>query len=1051
MKRLKHEITVLSHNLNEEFFEALSSTPTATEGQARPGEGSQPCELALHRQGRGLTSLRPGTLAVDCVLQPAAPGPSCCRAAYNGDVDALRRLLPSMSLLQKLQFDPQGNTASEGHAQTMQHATLFAYGSSRHAPTRHPLQALHVAVIRRQYEAIRLLLEAGLPPDAKNARRWNSLDEAVALNDAEASKLLYTRLLADAKRAKREKKAQLVAVMRQLPDFSMELHWELGSPLFGLLLRCYAPDDTYHMYKLGDRLRVDGTLMGLEEHRHSLIPHYKRGRFSLLVNAGVSPTAAFLVDHCTQSYFDLYHERKAHLKGVDREVAEMLAEGASKVRVADADFEFKPVKNWRGRQVTEKVDGWQTEVYEASGFLSASTWLKVPVQLPPATSFDQYLQLQLPPDEVAEIASDPLAMSQKEQHRESRWQGDAKPGTGTSACTSASSSTSGGRQGATKAQRFSSRCWLAHGYPVSLAQMIPLLEVVAAGNKHFAQAAAFLRRFPSHTYFPTRVQVPLLWTVYLQLGFRRFTLLGADPADQPALLPDFYEGIDWTASKTGICCSRTPHRCWNGSTAAAHLKALDSKLTVTCGASLTNRQRAPPLALAIQGLVLAAGGCMNASSGALGAPRSSEIGASPELNALCGDLLDLTRLQQPPQPCHGPAIDLGSPASQPLGFTAADLLRSHQQSPLAGPRDALQQLAALQQQQQLAEALSAEPLLCLGNLMAAQGLQDLLALNQQLQQTAPVRLSTGGIRGTGPVNNALYKFAHGREELRPVVRHPKYKTEVCRTFAQSGTCPYGTRCRFIHTTTPITPAPSACIVADAPLSSLVSPTKLISSTTSALPAYGTPPIPTVSNAAVDLGADSAATALSACLAGLQCSTAVNPPCSFPGLATFPAAAASPAAYAGCGAARAYSPAAASTCGADASPASMLATLSALLGRTAPAPSPPPFELGADSFTATHRCAAAAAPSPLSVVAPAGLPAIGVGHCLPSTEQQQPICPGTPVASAGAGVRRSISDCDASTPGSSMKRLPIFERLIPEDGCVATATALGTPAGQLHDL
>ena len=42
------------------------------------------------------------------------------------------------------------------------------------------------------------------------------------------------------------------------------------------------------------------------------------------------------------------------------------------------------------------------------------------------------------------------------------------------------------------------------------------------------------------------------------------------------------------------------------------------------------------------------------------------------------------------------------------------------------------------------------------------------------------------------------QFAHGRDELRPVMRHPKYKTEVCRTFAQSGACPYGTRCRFIH-------------------------------------------------------------------------------------------------------------------------------------------------------------------------------------------------------------------------------------------------------------
>ncbi len=31
-----------------------------------------------------------------------------------------------------------------------------------------------------------------------------------------------------------------------------------------------------------------------------------------------------------------------------------------------------------------------------------------------------------------------------------------------------------------------------------------------------------------------------------------------------------------------------------------------------------------------------------------------------------------------------------------------------------------------------------------------------------------------------------------------MLRHPKYKTEVCRTFAQQGACPYGSRCRFIH-------------------------------------------------------------------------------------------------------------------------------------------------------------------------------------------------------------------------------------------------------------
>lgn len=43
------------------------------------------------------------------------------------------------------------------------------------------------------------------------------------------------------------------------------------------------------------------------------------------------------------------------------------------------------------------------------------------------------------------------------------------------------------------------------------------------------------------------------------------------------------------------------------------------------------------------------------------------------------------------------------------------------------------------------------------------------------------------------------QFAHGQDELRPIFRHPKYKTEECKTFASTGSCPYGKRCRFIHT------------------------------------------------------------------------------------------------------------------------------------------------------------------------------------------------------------------------------------------------------------
>ncbi|KAL7285731.1 hypothetical protein ACG7TL_000836 [Trametes sanguinea] len=95
-------------------------------------------------------------------------------------------------------------------------------------------------------------------------------------------------------------------------------------------------------------------------------------------------------------------------------------------------------------------------------------------------------------------------------------------------------------------------------------------------------------------------------------------------------------------------------------------------------------------------------------------------------------------------------------------------------------------------------------------------------------------VSTNNSTGTGPSANnrklGLYKtelcrsweekgscrygakcqFAHGEEELRKVQRHPKYKTEICRTFWVSGSCPYGKRCCFIHTELPANgPPPGA--------------------------------------------------------------------------------------------------------------------------------------------------------------------------------------------------------------------------------------------------
>ena len=62
------------------------------------------------------------------------------------------------------------------------------------------------------------------------------------------------------------------------------------------------------------------------------------------------------------------------------------------------------------------------------------------------------------------------------------------------------------------------------------------------------------------------------------------------------------------------------------------------------------------------------------------------------------------------------------------------------------------------------------------------------------------------------------QFAHGEEELRPVRRHPRYKTKLCRNFVNNGSCPYDTRCRFIHANDlPYVSAPTLSALHHSPL------------------------------------------------------------------------------------------------------------------------------------------------------------------------------------------------------------------------------------------
>lgn len=55
----------------------------------------------------------------------------------------------------------------------------------------------------------------------------------------------------------------------------------------------------------------------------------------------------------------------------------IIAEGAAKTKMKASEFHFKVQKSWFGGDVTEKIEGWRTRIFEAAGKMMAITINKV--------------------------------------------------------------------------------------------------------------------------------------------------------------------------------------------------------------------------------------------------------------------------------------------------------------------------------------------------------------------------------------------------------------------------------------------------------------------------------------------------------------------------------------------------------------------------------------------------------------------------------------------------------------------------------------------------
>lgn len=85
----------------------------------------------------------------------------------------------------------------------------------------------------------------------------------------------------------------------------LQVSWELSSPVLGPVFGRYFPKDTYTVYKLGGLLRIDGALKGVKDDAKTMLPNWKYGQFSILIDTNRGPagfTPPVYVSHDKRRY-----------------------------------------------------------------------------------------------------------------------------------------------------------------------------------------------------------------------------------------------------------------------------------------------------------------------------------------------------------------------------------------------------------------------------------------------------------------------------------------------------------------------------------------------------------------------------------------------------------------------------------------------------------------------------------------------------------------------------------------------------------------------------
>ncbi|XP_062273682.1 ankyrin repeat domain-containing protein 13A [Scomber scombrus] len=381
---------------------------------------------------------------------------------------------------------------------------------------------LHLAVSLGHLESVRVLLRQGAEVTKENANTWTVLQEAVSTGDPEMVQLVLQRRDYLKASTALEGVPELLAKIRESPDFYMEMKWEFTSWI--PLLSRVCPSDVCRIWKSGASLRVDATLLGFENMT------WIRGRRSYIFKGDDSYAELMEVNHDDQvvdtERFNISQEIEdvtlESMNPADQEVAKRLTTSIVNTYLDTKDIAFERTKSgiwgWRSDK-TEVVNGFEAKVFNVNNVnvvirtrtehLTDEEKARIKSERNVLESLlgtvEQHISAQGDLTLEYATATNPTAITPQEYFNPDFDLGDRDIGRPIELSI--------------RTQKFKGTLWMSEEHPLSLVkQVTPIIDLMARTSSHFARLRDFVAlKFPPG--FPVKIEIPLFHVLNARITF----------------------------------------------------------------------------------------------------------------------------------------------------------------------------------------------------------------------------------------------------------------------------------------------------------------------------------------------------------------------------------------------------------------------------------------------------------------------------------------------------------------------------------------------------